>query len=122
MRGGHLAVLFLGVALFGVGEALLPCGPDVVPFGPPLSRADDAPRANPGAKEPAAAVDEDSIPEQQREKIALVVETGNHTAFIFDLIFLPDQRELVSASHDGTVRWWNVDTGELLQVLHPRLG
>src|SRR5262249_13014592 len=55
------------------------------------------------------------------EKVALVVDTGGHTADVTALAFTPDGRELMSAARDGTVRFWDWETGETTQVLRPPL-
>jgi WD40 repeat protein len=38
----------------------------------------------------------------------LVVESGGHKALILELIFTADGRELLSVSHDKTIRVWSV--------------
>ena len=38
----------------------------------------------------------------------LVIETGGHQALILQLIFTADGRELISVSHDKTIRVWSV--------------
>jgi WD40 repeat protein len=121
MRRAHLAVLVLGVALFGLGDLLCRCLPNAVPSQPRLL-ADDSPRSKPGSAEPVATVEEDSLSEQQKEKIARVLETGTHTGGFAGLAVVLDSKELASASIDGTSRFWNPATGELLRVYRPRLG
>jgi WD40 repeat protein len=76
----------------------------------------------PPPKDPATPGEEDSLLEQQKEKVALVLETGTHTGDLVGLRFVQEPHELVSASVDGTVRWWDPAEGELLRVLRPRLG
>ncbi|KZV99935.1 hypothetical protein EXIGLDRAFT_199363 [Exidia glandulosa HHB12029] len=44
---------------------------------------------------------------------ALGSNFGSHDAAVTCVAFLPDDRRLVSASNDGTLRIWNVATGEL---------
>jgi WD40 repeat protein len=116
MQRGRLAVLFLGVALLA-GSMVL--GPNAC-FSPQPLLAQDS--ARPKSTKEETPADLDSVAEEQKEKIALVVETGYHTSRIFDLCFSPRYHELISASFDGTVRWWDLGTGHLLQVLRPRLG
>src|SRR5205085_6815472 len=47
----------------------------------------------------------------------LVRSLKGHIYTIYDLAFSADGERLASASHDGTVRIWNVGTGETLHVL-----
>ena len=51
----------------------------------------------------------------------LVLNTGGHTGTIWSVMFTPDGRELISVSNDGTIRFWNVQTGETTRVLRPML-
>jgi WD40 repeat protein len=55
------------------------------------------------------------------EKVSLALDTGGHTAEVVHLAFTPDDHELMSASRDGTIRFWDVETGETEQVLRPPL-
>ena len=41
----------------------------------------------------------------------MVRSLKGHSYTIYDLAFSPDGERLASASHDGTVRIWNVDNG-----------
>jgi WD40 repeat protein len=116
MRRACLTAVVLVVALFGLDEVLCRYSPNADPFGTRLCADDTAP------KDAVTPTEEESLSEQQKEKIALVLETGAHSGGIPILAFLPDQHELVSASNDGTVRWWDAAGGELLRVLRPRLG
>lgn len=41
-----------------------------------------------------------------------------HTSTISALVFLPDSRRLVSSSHGGTIRVWEVEEGRQLGIMH----
>jgi WD40 repeat protein len=71
--------------------------------GLPL-RADDANRPA-GASEPI-----------------LVLDSSGHTARVMTLLFTPNGKQLISVSHDKTVRTWEVATGAPLRVLRPPIG
>ncbi len=47
----------------------------------------------------------------------IVHSLKGHTYAIYDLAFSHDGRHLASASHDGTARIWDVDTGETVKTL-----
>ena len=51
----------------------------------------------------------------------LVLDTGGHTSNMWSIMFTPDGRELISFSNDGTIRFWDVQTGETTRVLRPML-
>lgn len=51
-----------------------------------------------------------------QEPLPLVELTG-HTNFVGGLVVLPDNRTVVTASEDGTMRVWDMQTGEQLQEL-----
>jgi WD40 repeat protein len=107
MRRTHLTVLLLTLAVLSLGVLLAAEAPD---------------NANAPAKDSLPAEDDSSLPEEQREKIALVPDNGAHTGPLVGLFFAPDRREVISASTDGTIRCWDIDSGDTLQVLRPRLG
>jgi WD40 repeat protein len=54
-------------------------------------------------------------------KPILVLNSGGHTDGVGFVAFKPDGSELISASGDGTIRFWSVATGESLRVLRPML-
>jgi WD40 repeat protein len=54
---------------------------------------------------------------EKTEKPILVLDAGGHSATASNLAFTPDGKELISASFDHTIRFWNVKTGELARVL-----
>src|SRR5947209_2245501 len=60
--------------------------------------------------------------EQPAEKPFLVLDTGGHSAPIFQAVFSPDGEELITVSLDKTIRFWDVNTGRSLRVLRPPLG
>jgi WD40 repeat protein len=52
----------------------------------------------------------------------LTLDTGGHTAPVFQAVFTPDGKELISVSLDKTIRFWDVETGRSLRVLRPPIG
>jgi WD40 repeat protein len=120
MGRSPLTIVLLRVALLGLGVVFSPCGPNAALWSPPRLLAQDS--ADPKPAKDETPPDFDSLGEEQKEKIALVLETGYHTSRVFYLCFSPRDHELVSAAYDGTVRWWDLSTGHLIQVLRPRLG
>nr|VFJ63282.1 MAG: WD40 repeat [Candidatus Kentron sp. FW] len=62
---------------------------------------------------PARALD----PEPQ-----LVIDSGGHKAKIWDVLFTPDGRQLISVSDDKTIRIWDTGSGELLRTLRGQTG
>jgi WD40 repeat protein len=108
-RLGLFVPVCLGILLWGFSSPRLQGEPGGRPGGL-VARAD-----------PPAAEKPDEAPEQPPEKFALVLDTGGHTGEVSALAFTPDGRELMSAAHDGTVRFWDLETGETSQVLRPPL-
>jgi len=56
------------------------------------------------------------------EKPILVLDSGGHTAMVSKVLFTPDGRELITVSHDKTIRTWDVASGAPLRVLRPPIG
>src|SRR5689334_13331335 len=57
---------------------------------------------------------------QQRPILAL--EAGGHTAAVSEVQFTPNGKRLITASHDKTVRIWDLATGESSRVLRLPVG
>ena len=56
------------------------------------------------------------------EKPILVLNAEGHTAAIKKVMFTPDGKEIITVSHDKTVRIWDVETGESIRVIRPPIG
>ncbi len=63
-----------------------------------------------------------AAPQDMPSKPMLVLDPGGHTAVVAEVVFTPDGRQLVSFSHDKTIRTWDIATGEPLRVLRPPIG
>ena len=63
-----------------------------------------------------------SIQRMKLEKPILSIETGGHQGLIKDVIFTSDERYLVSASVDKTIRVWDTSTGEIVRILRGQVG
>ncbi len=64
------------------------------------------------------AVDGKLAPAEARYRDILPVRRMlGHTAGIGELVFSPDGRKALSCSEDGTIRLWEVDTGEQIRTL-----
>jgi len=98
-----LVLLVLGLVLWGSGLQPLTGKPGTL-----VARA-----------APPPAEEKTDEPEPPLEKVSLVLDTGGHTAEVVHVAFTPDDRELMTVSRDGTVRFWDVETGETVQVLRP---
>lgn len=57
-----------------------------------------------------------------RNHPALVLDVGGHTAPVSQVLFTRNSKELITVSRDKTIRFWDVDTGEMLRVLRPPIG
>jgi WD40 repeat protein len=82
--------------------------------------------AGPLPREPSAAGADAAAAEEKTdesqpppEKVSLVLDPGGHTGEATQVDFTPDGKEVMTVSHDGTVRFWDVETGETVQVLRP---
>ena len=71
---------------------------------------------------PAARADDAAAKAQSQDKPILVLDAGGHTAVVWNVLFTPDGRELITVSYDKTLRVWDVATGEPLRVLRPPIG
>ena len=63
---------------------------------------------------PAALVRQPSVPQDVQ---SWTLETCGHRGRIVEVVYSPDGNRLASAGHDGTVRIWNVKSGELAEIL-----
>ncbi|MCH7726254.1 MAG: WD40 repeat domain-containing protein, partial [Planctomycetes bacterium] len=52
----------------------------------------------------------------------IILELGGHTGRIWDLMFTPDGRQLVTVSYDKSIRVWDVASGKSIRVLRPPSG
>ena len=46
----------------------------------------------------------------------LVLDTGGHIGRVMTVLFTPDGKQLISVSHDKTIRTWDVITGTPLRA------
>jgi len=51
----------------------------------------------------------------------LQIDSGGHTARIHNIVFTPDGRHLVSASHDKLIRVWDIKTGRTVRTLRGQI-
>src|ERR1019366_3852212 len=52
----------------------------------------------------------------------LVLSAGGHTGRIWDVIFSPEGKELITVSYDKTIRIWNLENGSSYRTLRPPVG
>lgn len=62
------------------------------------------------------------MPPAPAERPILAVDAGGHTGRIDKLLLSAYGDQLISVSHDKTIRFWDVQTGEPLRVLRPAIG
>jgi WD40 repeat protein len=60
--------------------------------------------------------------DEPADKPILVLDAGGHTAVVKKVLFTPDGKEIVTVSHDKTIRFWDATTGEALRTLRPPIG
>lgn len=63
-----------------------------------------------------------TFPALAGEQPILAVDTGGHKGLIRDIIVTPDQRYLVSASDDKTIRVWDIATGKEVRKILGQVG
>jgi WD40 repeat protein len=49
----------------------------------------------------------------------LVIDAGGHTGWTNRVLYWPYKNELISVSHDKSIRFWDLETGEPTRVLRP---
>jgi WD40 repeat protein len=54
-------------------------------------------------------------------KVRLTLEPGGHTSIIARVLFTPDNSQIITLSHDGSIRVWDVESGECVGVMYPPL-
>ncbi len=52
----------------------------------------------------------------------VVLDAGGHTSRVSSMVFTPDGQQLITVSHDKTIRVWDVNTGEPVRVLRTPSG
>jgi WD40 repeat protein len=55
-------------------------------------------------------------------KPILVLDAGGHTAVVKKVLFTPDEKEVITVSHDKTIRFWDATSGEALRTLRIPIG
>ena len=63
----------------------------------------------------------DAKPASDHSNIAVHSRLHGHTRAITSIFFNLLEDQLVTTSIDKSVRFWSVDSGEMLKVFHPRL-
>ena len=59
---------------------------------------------------------------QSKKTPTVALNDRGHTERVWDMVFTPDGRKLISVSGDKTIRIWEVDSGSTLRVLRPPVG
>ncbi len=62
----------------------------------------------------SSSVNEIAIIDINSKKI--LKKLKGHTDYITNMIFLPNDKELISSSKDGTIRLWNIDNGKTIKI------
>ncbi len=125
----------LRLLAFGTVLALLGAGCGATPAPP---KPESAPEAPPAPREVVPVVHAPPSPVEPRGKARglaeppargapkgkplLVLDAEGHTAAIGHVFFTPSGKELLSVSHDKTVRVWDVASGRTRSVLRPPIG
>jgi WD40 repeat protein len=52
----------------------------------------------------------------------LVIDAGGHTGWTNRVLYWPYKNELITVSHDKSIRFWDLETGEPTRVLRPPIG
>src|SRR5436305_5099860 len=60
--------------------------------------------------------------QENHDKPYLVLEGGGHTARVVFAAFARDDKEIITASEDKTVRVWSAETGDTLRVFRLPIG
>ncbi|MBI3860565.1 MAG: PD40 domain-containing protein [Planctomycetia bacterium] len=58
-------------------------------------------------------------PDASQPSPILVVDAGGHTGWINRVLYWPYRNELITVSHDKSIRFWDLATGEPTRVLRP---
>jgi WD40 repeat protein len=77
------------------------------------------------ADEPPAAAEEGGLPASVAGPVGkpvLVLDAGGHTAKVWQALFTPDGKQVISVSQDKTIRIWDVESGQTRRVLRPPIG
>jgi WD40 repeat protein len=78
-----------------------------------------SPRLHADASEEPDQPETDALTPETMGRLTLTLDTGGHLAAIHRVLFTHDGKELITASADHTIRFWDVATGEARRVLRP---